>query len=239
MGPDLDVSEHLDEPGRRQGRDWLDGPAAREHWSTSAIAALIGAHIRLEPLEPRHAAGLLAAAAVDPSLYRWSVVPQSPAEAARYIQAAIDWRDAGTSEPYATIRLADEAVIGSTRFFNLERWAWPDGHPRQGRAAPDAAEIGYTWLTRSATGTAANTEAKLLLLSRAFDEWGVFRVCFHADARNDRSRAAIERIGGSFEGILHAHRLAADLTPRDSARYSIVAADWPTIKARLEARLER
>ncbi|MGA3078886.1 MAG: GNAT family protein [Bryobacteraceae bacterium] len=98
---------------------------------------------------------------------------------------------------------------------------------------PDACEIGYTWLTRSAIRTAVNTEAKLLMLTHAFETWQVLRVCFHTDARNLRSRAALERIGGKFEGILRAHRMAADYTARDSVRYSIVAAEWPEAKERL------
>jgi RimJ/RimL family protein N-acetyltransferase len=104
---------------------------------------------------------------------------------------------------------------------------------------PDACEIGYTWLTRSAIRTAANTEAKLLMLSHAFESWQVVRVCFHTDARNARSRAALERIGGQFEGLLRAHRLAADLTARNSARYSIVAAEWPAVKLQLGSLLDR
>jgi RimJ/RimL family protein N-acetyltransferase len=98
-------------------------------------------------------------------------------------------------------------------------------------------EIGYTWLTAPAIRTAANTEAKFLMLAHAFETWKMLRVCLHTDARNERSRAAIERIGGRFEGILYAHRMAADFTPRDSARYSIVAADWPNVKGRLMQRL--
>jgi RimJ/RimL family protein N-acetyltransferase len=85
--------------------------------------------------------------------------------------------------------------------------------------------------------TAANTEAKLLMLMYAFQVWGVHRVVLHTDERNARSRAAIERIGAKFEGILRAHRLASDFIPRMSARYSIVAAEWPEVRARLEARL--
>ena len=81
--------------------------------------------------------------------------------------------------------------------------------------------------------TAANTEAKLLMLTHAFETWRVLRVCFHADARNQRSRAALERIGGSFEGILRAHRLAADSSARDSARYSILEPEWPAVKHHL------
>ena len=135
--------------------------------------------------------------------------------------------------PFAIVRTDGGVVIGSTRFWNLERWAWPQGHPRHGRSAPDACEIGYTWLTRSAIRTAANTQAKLLMLTHAFEAWQVLRVCFHTDARNQRSRAALERIGGKFEGILRAHRMAADYTARDSVRFSIVAAEWPEVKERL------
>jgi len=200
---------------------------------------LQGGHIRLEPLEHSHAGGLAAAAAVDPSLYRWTPVPQGEAEAARYVQTALDWQEAGTAVPFAIIRLADGRVVGSTRFFNLERWLWPEGHPSHGRGVPDAGEIGYTWLTRSATRTAANTEAKLLMMQHAFELWKVFRVCFHTDARNQRSRAALERIGGKFEGILRSHRMAADYIPRDSARYSIIEAEWPQVKQRLNQRLDK
>ena len=158
---------------------------------------------------------------------------------AGYIETALAWRDAGTAMPFATVRTADEAVIGCTRFWNIERWEWPRGHARYGRSEPDVCEIGYTWLTRSAIRTAANTEAKLLMLTHAFETWQALRVCLHTDARNERSRAAIERIGGRFEGILRAHKLAADDTVRDSARFSIVAAEWPEVKRRLAQFLNR
>lgn len=194
---------------------------------------LPGRHVRLEPLNHRHVEGLIAAAAADPFLYQWSPVPQGKAEAIRYIDTALAWREAGSAVPFAIICGDGGVVIGSTRFWNLERWLWPQGHARHGRHVPDACEIGYTWLTRSAIRTAANTEAKLLMLTHAFETWQVLRVCFHTDARNLRSRAALERIGGKFEGILRAHRMAADYTPRDSVRYSIVAAEWPEVKQRL------
>lgn len=190
---------------------------------------LQGKHIRLEPLDPRHVGGLVAAAN-DSTLYQWSPVPQGKVEASAYVNTALAWRDAGTAVPFAIRRNRDNAILGSTRFWNLERWAWPPGHSFHGRQFPDACEIGYTWLTRSAIRTAANTEAKLLMLTHAFEVWGVLRVCFHTDARNQRSRAALERIGGQFEGVLRAHRMAADYIPRDSARYSIVAAEWPAVK---------
>jgi len=200
---------------------------------------LIGEHVRLEPLDHRHVDGLVAAAAVDSSLYQWSPVPKDKAEATRYIDTALAWRNAGTAVPFATVRIEDGIVIGSTRFFDMERWAWPAGHARHGREAADVCEIGYTWLTRSAIRTAANTEAKLLMLTHAFESWQMLRVCLHTDARNQRSRAAIERIGGRFEGILRSHRMAADFIARDSARFSIVAAEWPEVRLRLRQMLDR
>ena len=197
------------------------------------VPVLQGNHVRLEPLGYQHSEGLVAAAAADSSLYQWSLIPQGQAAARTYVETALAWKEAGTAVPFATVRVADGKVIGSTRFWNLERWAWPRGHQMHGRDDPDACEIGYTWLSRDAIRTGANTEAKLLMMTYAFETWGVVRVCFHADARNQRSRAALERIGGKFEGILRAHRMAADFIPRDSARFSIVAAEWPSTKQRL------
>jgi N-acetyltransferase len=199
---------------------------------------LAGKYIRLEPLDHRHVDGLVAAAAVDRSLYQWSPIPQGKADAIRYIDTALAWRDAGTAMAFATVRVEDRAVIGSTRFFDMERWAWPEEHPRHGLPFADVCEIGYTWLTRSAIRTAANTEAKLLMLTHAFENWQMLRICLHTDVRNQRSRAAIERIGGKFEGILRSHRMAADFIARDSARFSIVAAEWPEVKRRLNLMLE-
>jgi RimJ/RimL family protein N-acetyltransferase len=110
-------------------------------------------------------------------------------------------------------------------------------HPRHGRVSLDACEIGYTWLAPSSLRTAANTEAKFLMLTHAFETWKVLRVCLHTDVRNERSRAAMERLGCKFEGILRSHRMASDFIARDSARYSIVAAEWPEVKARLHEML--
>jgi RimJ/RimL family protein N-acetyltransferase len=200
---------------------------------------LSGQHVRLEPLDHCHADGLVAASTIDTSLYQWSPVPQNKADATRYIETALAWRDAGTAVTFATVRVADGVVIGSTRFFDMERWAWPLGHARHGRDVADACEIGYTWLARPAIRTAANSEAKLLMLTHAFESWQMLRVCLHTDARNQRSRAAIERIGGKFEGILRSHRMAADFIARDSARFSIVAAEWPDVKRRLSGMLDR
>ncbi len=198
-----------------------------------------GKHVRLEPLQSHHVDGLVAAAGNDRELYRWSPVPQSKDEAKAYVETALAWRDAGTAVSFAIVRAQEGLVIGSTRFFNIERWMWPPSHPSHGRKTPDACEIGYTWYARSAIRSAANTETKFLMLRHAFENWKVLRVCFHTDVRNQRSRAAIERIGGQFEGILRAHRMAADFIPRDSARFSIVAAEWPQVKQRLLQFIER
>ncbi|HVN93939.1 MAG TPA: GNAT family protein [Terracidiphilus sp.] len=199
---------------------------------------LTGSHIRLEPLSPAHADGLVAASSGDPALYQWSAVPIGRDAVLRYIDTAVSWRKAGTAEPFATVRIADGAIIGSTRFFDIARWDWPANHPRHGRENPDVCEIGYTWLTHSAIRTAANTEAKLLMLMHAFEVWQMLRVCLHTDARNQRSQKAIERIGGKLEGVLRAHRMASDFTARDSWRYSILASEWPEAKRRLIARLQ-
>ena len=200
-------------------------------------SVLSGHHIRLEPLAHHHLDALALASTADPSLYQWSPVPQSKLEATTYINVALAWRDARTAIPFAIVNQNNNTVIGSTRFWNLERWSWPSAHARNARLHPDACEIGYTWLTRSAIRTAANTEAKLLMLTHAFETWQVLRVCFHTDARNQRSRTALERIGAKFEGILRAHRMAADFIPRDSVRYSILAAEWPEVKQQLRRRL--
>lgn len=201
--------------------------------------ALEGRHVRLEPLEHRHIDALVEAAAADPSLYVWTTVPQGRAAMTAYVEAALAARDTGRAQPFATVRLADGAVIGSTRFFDLERWPWPPAHPESARTTPDICEIGYTWLTKPAIRTAANTEAKLLMLTHAFEKWKVHGVCLHTDERNERSRAAMERMGAKFEGILRAHRMASDFTPRNSARYSIVKAEWPVIRQKLEEMRDR
>ena len=97
---------------------------------------LHGRHIRLEPLAHRHVDGLVAAAGADPSLYRWSPVPQGEVETTRYVDTALSWKEAGSAIPFAIVRVDDGIVIGSTRFWNLERWSWPEGHPSHGRSVP-------------------------------------------------------------------------------------------------------
>jgi RimJ/RimL family protein N-acetyltransferase len=197
---------------------------------------LEGSFVRLEPLERTHIAALVSAAQGEAELFRWTTVPTTVADMTGYVETALRWRAEGTAQPLVTVRRSDATVVGSTRFFLIERWPWPASeaaaHP-----GPDGCEIGYTWLNSSAVRTPLNTEAKLLMLRHAFEVWGMQRVCFHTDARNERSRNALLRIGARFEGVLRAHRLAADLKPRDSARYSVLAGEWPQVRERLERRL--
>jgi RimJ/RimL family protein N-acetyltransferase len=198
---------------------------------------LTGSHIRLEPLSPAHVDGLVAASIGDPALYQWSAVPIGRDAVHRYIETALALREAGKAQAFATIRITDSVVIGCTRFFDIERFDWPVSHPRHAHENPDVCEIGYTFLSHTAIRTAANTEAKLLMLTHAFEVWQMLRVCLHTDARNKRSQAAIERIGGKFEGVLRAHKMGADFTARNSWRYSFLAEEWPDVKRRLADRL--
>jgi RimJ/RimL family protein N-acetyltransferase/GNAT superfamily N-acetyltransferase len=213
---------YLERPPRSEG-----AAAAQK----AAAGTLAGKVVRLEPLQYQHVPGLVAAADGGRELYRWSAVPQDEAQVRAYVETAIAAREGGTAVPFAVVRAADDTVIGSTRFWDLAWWPWPDGRDRPG---PDTGEIGYTWLSPSAIRTGANTEMKRLMLTHAFEVWRVSSVSLHTDARNQRSRQAMERIGARFEGVLRAHRLGTDLRPRDSARFSVTAAEWPAVRQHLD-----
>ena len=197
---------------------------------------LAGNHVRLEPLAFGHVPALVAAANEDPSSFRFSTAPDNEPEMSAWIQDTLAACEAGRELPFAIYSYAHERIVGSTRFYELERWRLPPENPqRDGR--PDACMIGYTWLGASAQRTACNTEAKLLMLSHAFETWGVHRVAFRIDARNDRSRLAVERLGAKLEGVRRAERIGADGTIRDSAFYSTLATEWPAVKKGLINRL--
>ena len=199
---------------------------------------LEGRHVRLEPLEWRHLPALVAAASGRRDTFRLTTTPDGEPQAREYVTAALDAQAAGNGLPFATVSLALGRVVGSTRFGNLERWPWPVDHASaRTDGAPDAGEIGWTWLAEEAQRTAANTEAKRLMLALAFETWGFHRVTLKTDARNTRSRAAIERLGARFDGVIRAHFPAVDGALRDSAIYSILAAEWPSVRASLDARL--
>ncbi len=198
---------------------------------------LEGEHVRLEPLELAHIPGLVAAGSSNRDSYAYTAVPQDPVTMREYVGKALDLRAAGKAHPFATVDRRRRVVVGTTRFANLEFWEGPVGHPLQrGVDLPDGAEIGWTWLAAEAQRTAINTEAKLLMLRHAFEAWRVHRVCLNADARNQRSRTAIERLGAKFDGVIRAERMAIDGVIRDTACYSIVEAEWPAVRDGLEAR---
>ncbi|WP_282693871.1 GNAT family protein [Streptomyces sp. CC208A] len=206
---------------------------------------LTGRSVRLEPLAMRHAEALARAGEADRSAYAFTPVPEGLESALDYIARALAEQAAGRCLPFALVSTADDRVIGSTRFLELDYWrgplVWP---PLTGRphgdpltAVPDAAEIGNTWIAGDARGTGINTEAKLLMLRHAFDTWGVRRVTLRADARNTRSRVAIERLGATCEGIRRAHSRGLDGAVRDTAFYSILDEEWPTVRDIIELRL--
>jgi N-acetyltransferase len=189
---------------------------------------LDGVHVRLEPLTMDHADGLLAAAQEDRSTYGWTRTPDGPAGVVAYIDAAHD----DDRIPFATYWKPEDRVVGSTSFF--PEW-WGEAADRP----PDVVEIGATFLAASAQRTPVNTEAKLLMLTHAFEVWGVQRVSLKTDARNERSRAAIERLGARYDGTLRRHMPAYGPGggPRDSAFFSILSEEWPDVKSALQTRL--
>jgi RimJ/RimL family protein N-acetyltransferase len=176
---------------------------------------------------------LVAAASESRAAYLYSVVPDGEEAMRAYVKAALAARAAGEHLPFATVRVPDDRVIGTTRFSDVAPWTWPPGSRLQRRGRPDVAEIGHTWLAAGAQRTAANTEAKSLMLHHAFDVWEVHLVRFRTDRRNLRSRTAIERLGARFEGVHRADRPGVDGTVRDSAFYSITAAEWPAVRDRM------
>ena len=195
---------------------------------------LSGTHVRLEPLQLEHAAELVQAGNRDRSTYGFTPVPADLPTMEQYISGLLADTERDTVLPFVQRRLPGGDLVGCTRYLNIQ-W-YPN------RTPPAEVEIGGTWLAGDAQRTPLNSEAKLLLLTHAFEVWEVFRVAICTDARNERSRAAIERLGATFEGILRSHRMnSGHLTepglPRDTAAYSIVAAEWPAIRTRLKERL--
>ena len=188
---------------------------------STAPVVLEGRHVRLEPLSLDHVDGM-ARAAADPRIWEFTSAVIRGAGAVRpYIETALAWQAAGTAVPFATLDRASNEVIGSTRFANIDV-----EHRR--------AEIGWTWLNPRWWRTAANTEAKYLMLRHAFERWNCIRVELKTAAKNQRSRDAILRLGATEEGILRHHMIQPDGSYRDSVYFSILAAEWPDVKSRLE-----
>ena len=185
---------------------------------------LEGRQVRLEPLSLHHAEALFAASQT-PEIWRWLPLPMfgSVVAVREWMDEAARSQAAGSEVPFAIVRRSDGVAVGSTRYLDIRR-------PHR------ALEIGWTWLAREAQRTAVNTEAKLLLLTHAFEIHGALRVQLKTDEKNERSRAAITRLGAAFEGILRNYQTRAhDGYVRNTAMYSITAAEWPAVQGRLVA----
>ncbi|MEM7093146.1 MAG: GNAT family protein [Actinomycetota bacterium] len=199
------------------------------------IPTLVGSAVRLRPMTHDDAAALANASAEDRGSYSHTSVPDGLQGASDYITTALEQAATGWRLPLVTE--FEGRVVGSTSFLAPEIWTWGSGSAHQRDGVPDVCEIGATWLAASAQRTSCNTEAKLLMLRHAFDEWRVHRVSLRTDARNDRSRGAIERLGARFEGVRRADLPGTDDTVRDSAYYSLLADEWPDARRALEKRL--
>ena len=183
---------------------------------------LQGEHVRLEPLAKAHLAGL-AEAGLDEELWRWIPVPvRTVDEMAAYVETALGEQDRGVSLPFAIVEKTTGRAIGSTRYGSIDRT-----HHR--------VEIGWTWVGREWQRTAVNTEAKYLLLRHAFETLGCMRVELKTDSLNERSRAAILRIGAREEGTFRNHMITASGRIRHTVYFSIIDSEWPAVKVRLEA----
>jgi RimJ/RimL family protein N-acetyltransferase len=184
---------------------------------------LRGTVVRLEPLSVDHVEGL-ARVGLEPELWRWIPLNVTSADEMRkYVLTALDEQRRGVSLPFAIVGQASGEVIGCTRYMNIE-------------AAHRRLEIGSTWLTSSQQRSGANTEAKLLLLTHAFETLGMNRVELKTDVLNEKSRNAILRIGATQEGVFRRHVITASGRVRDTVYFSIIDSEWPVVKARLEAR---
>ena len=185
---------------------------------------LQGARVRLEPLEERHLADLTEVAR-DDSVFRWITnLPMDERALRAWFDTTMAAAAAGAEVPFATIDAATGRAIGSTRYMTIA--------PEHRRV-----EIGWTWVGTAYQGTGANREAKYLQLRHAFETLDAERVEFKTHARNERSRGALLGIGATFEGVLRHHTIMPDGSNRDSAFYSVLAREWPAVKARLEALL--
>lgn len=197
---------------------------------------LSGVEVVLRPLQLDDAEALAAASAESREPYGFTVVPDGLEDTQKHIARALQFRDAGIHLPFTI--LWRNRIVGMTRYMEMEPWLWPEGHPLQRTDRPDAVEIGHTWLATSAQRTRCNTEAKYLLLTNAFDTWDVHRVALRTDERNEQSRRAIERLGAQYDGLRRAEMPGRDGTVRNSVYYSILRAEWPAVRTRLQEFLD-
>jgi RimJ/RimL family protein N-acetyltransferase len=185
-----------------------------------------GRLVRVEPLGTEHEPGLIEAAA-DPDMFAWMPVDMASSRDAlhEWLVSTLAAAREGSTVPFAIVAADSDRVLGSTRFLEL-------------RFEHLRAEIGWTWVARSAWSTGVNVETKLLLLEHAFERVGLRRVEFKTDARNDRSRGALLALGATFEGVLRKHMVIRDGGARDSAYYSVIDDEWPMVKRHLVERLQ-
>jgi RimJ/RimL family protein N-acetyltransferase len=197
------------------------------------VPELVGEVVRLEPLTQGHLDDLVVAATEDRSTYGYTVVPSNRGAMSEYIDWLLDDFERGQVTPFAQVSVMTGRAVGATRYLTIRC--------RPGEKTPFAVEIGGTWLAASAQRTAINSEAKLLLMSYAFDEWGVARVDLKTDARNERSRAAMARIGATFEGVLRQWQpsqvVGEETLLRSSAMFSVLDSEWPVVRQSLKSRL--
>jgi RimJ/RimL family protein N-acetyltransferase len=203
--------------------------------SAPLVEILQGPTVTLRLLEVDDAAAVAVAASESRGTFSFTRVPDGPDDARRYIEGALAERSTRGRIPFAI--LWHGRLVGSTSYLDPGYWRWPAGSPLQRSGTPDVVEIGATWLAASAQRTRCNTEAKLLMLGHAFDVWQVHRVSLKTDERNAQSRRAIERLGALFEGVRRADMPGADGTVRSSAYYSIMRAEWPAVRERLDTTL--
>ena len=187
---------------------------------------LEGRIVRLEPLTHDHLPGLVDATNDGRMWDRWYTSVPRPEAMAAEIDRRLRLEAEGSMVPFTAIRQTDGQVLGMTTFMDIE-------------PAVPRVEIGHTWNRESAHGTGTNPESKLLLMTHAFETWHAEAVKFLTHRMNQQSRVAIERLGAELEGILRAHVLDRDGRVRDTAVYSVLARDWPMVKAGLEHRLLR
>ncbi|MEV7190821.1 GNAT family N-acetyltransferase [Streptomyces sp. NPDC093510] len=204
------------------------------------VPVLEGTAVRLVPLGSEHTAALVEAAQGERARFRYTDVPADEAGMRAYVERAVEGRARREMVPFAVVDAAEgagERVLGTTRFCYFEHWRWRDEHRPRPVGVPEAVQIGYTWLTHSAQGGGANREAKLLLLGVAFERWHMRRVTFRTDARNERSRRALESLGARLDGVLRAAQAGYDGAVRDNAVYSVLDSEWPAVRDRLQARV--
>lgn len=198
------------------------------------VPVLAGGLVRLEPLSRDHLDGLVAAAAEDGATYGYTTVPRGRDAMGAHVEALLAERATGDAVPFTQVAVDGGRAVGMTRYLTIRR--------TPGASVPFAVEIGGTWLAASAQRTGINREAKFLLLTWAFERWGALRVDFKTDARNERSRTAIEGLGATFEGVLRnwqlSHVPGEEGRMRDSAIFSITATEWPGVRADLSRRLD-